>query len=249
MLPKDTTPSAAARLLWIEDDLRYVSLLKPELAHRFDFRVYPSLAGEAERQIREWKSQSIDGVVLDMHLAAGKKAPSEFARLRELGYEGPIFVLSNDETVMSKLEMLSLGVDDYLWKVMPTQEIELRLSNVIQKYRTKFNTGTGPSAAPTPSPGVLSLDGLEIYLDRMNASLNGAPLDLSKIEFRIVLTLFRNHPQPTAIAELKNEVWGQTQVESGTISTFLWKLNKKTAGWKHRVVRAGEETFLREVSS
>ena len=249
MLPKDTTPSAGPRLLWIEDDLRYVSLLKPELSHRFDFQVYPCINGEAEERIREWKSQSIDGVVLDMHLAEGKKAPAEFTRLRELGYDGPIFVLSNDETVMSKLEMLSLGVDDYLWKVMPTQEIELRLNNVIQKYRTKFNTGAVASVAPVPSPGVLSLDGLEIYLDRMNASLHGAPLDLSKIEFRIVLTLFRNHPQPTAIAELKREVWGQTQVESGTISTFLWKLNKKTGGWKHRVVRAGEETFLREVPS
>ena len=232
------------KVLWVEDDLRYVRLLQRELAERFDFEVYDSLDGAATRVLKGETGHSIDAVMIDMHLAGGRRAPEEFEVLRGLGFDGPVFVLSNDETVVSKLEMLSLGVDDYLWKVMPTPELELRLNNVIQRYRTKFRADQ--EQRTVPASGVLSLDGLELHLDRLTASLHGLPLDLSKIEYRIILTLFRNHPQTTALSELKAEVWGQTLVESGTISTFLWKLNKKAAGWRHRVVRSGEEVFLRE---
>jgi DNA-binding response OmpR family regulator len=72
------------------------------------------------------------------------------------------------------------------------------------------------------------------------------PLELSKIELRILLSLFRRHPQPTPIQTLKQEAWEDTVVEDGTLNTFFWKLNKKTASWTHRVVKAGERVSLQE---
>jgi DNA-binding response OmpR family regulator len=223
------------KILWIEDDLKYARLLQLELESSFNLEVHPDLTQTLENSLV--REASFDCVIIDMHLAQGRQGPEACRRLRELQYSGPVFVLSNDETVVSKLEMLSLGVDDYLWKVMPTQEIELRLRNAIQRYREKFKS--------TQISRQVSLDGLEMNLDRLTATLKQAPLELSKLEFRILLTLFRHHPQATSIETLKREAWEGVAVEDGTLSTFFWKLNKKTQGWKLRIVRSGEEVSLR----
>ena len=235
--------SVKPRVLWIEDDLKYAKLLGLELGHGFDFEVHDSLTPELRERLTQ-SGASFDGVMIDMHLARGRQGPEDFRQLRELGYTGPIFVLSNDETVVSKLEMLALGVDDYLWKVMPTEELELRLSNTITRYRDKFRSSASETKTEATS-NLLSLAGLEMSLDRLTATLNGEALELSKLEFKIYLTLFRHHPQPTPVDTLRKEVWETTAVENGTLSTFFWKLNKKTQGWSYRIVRSGEEVFLK----
>lgn len=224
------------KLLWIEDDLKYARLLSLELRHRFEFDLRQSISPDLGALLDA--QSGYDGVLIDMHLAQGRQGPADFRRIRDFGYKGPIFVLSNDETVVSKLEMLALGVDDYLWKVMPTEELELRLRNTIQRYRQSF--------VPEPAANLVTIGGLEMNLERLTATLNGRPLELSKLEFKIYLTLFRHHPQPTPVETLRREVWESTAVENGTLSTFFWKLNKKTQGWGLRIVRSGDEVLLRK---
>lgn len=230
------------KVLWIEDDLKYARLLSLALGHRFDFEVHEQISPNLGSLLQG--DSSFDGVMIDMHLSQGRQGPADFRRIRDMGYKGPIFVLSNDETVVSKLEMLALGVDDYLWKVMPTEELELRLRNTIQRYQNQFRPS--PDTGADPSGKVLSMGGLEMNLERLTASLNGHPLELSKLEFKIYLTLFRHHPHPTPVETLRREVWESTAVENGTLSTFFWKLNKKTLGWGLRIVRSGDEVLLRQ---
>ncbi len=235
-----TEMSAASkpRILWIEDDQKYARLLEMELGSRFDFELHTELTHELGA--RCGADSGFDAILIDMHLSRGRQGPLDFRRIRELGFTGPIFVLSNDETTVSKLEMLALGVDDYLWKVMPTEEIALRLNNRIRRYR---------EARPERQAHLLTLGGLEMSLDRLSATLDSRPLELSKIEFRIFLVLFRHHPQPTPVETLKREAWEGTVVENGTLSTFFWKLNKKTHGWSFRIVRSGDEVALKESST
>lgn len=247
-MPGKGPPHVKPRVLWIEDDLKYANLLGLELGHGFDFEVHDALSPELRARLSDEHSDAhFDGVMIDMHLAQGRQGPEDFRQIRELGYSGPIFVLSNDETVVSKLEMLALGVDDYLWKVMPTEELELRLSNTIARYRQKFRTQTEASPPAEGASHRVSLGGLEMSLDRLTATLHASALELSKLEFKIYLTLLRHHPQSTPVDTLRKEVWQSTAVENGTLSTFFWKLNKKTQGWGYRIVRAGDEVLLRQI--
>lgn len=119
------------RVLWIEDDLKCAKLLQLELGNHFDFEIHESLSPSLRERL---PGGTFDGVTIDMHLAQGRQGPEDFRRLRETG--------------VSKLEMLALGVDDYLWKVMPTEELELRLSNTIERYHQKFRT---PSESSIPA--------------------------------------------------------------------------------------------------
>ncbi len=232
------------QLVWIEDDVRYVKLLSLELGHRFEFEVFNSL----DEQVFKRLEQFVDAVIVDMHLAQGRQGPEIFKKIRDLGFLGPIFVLSNDESVLSKVEMLSLGVDDYLWKVMPTQELELRLSNSIQRYQEKLRLLEGVSDTKA-TLGLIALDGFELNPQKLVAELNGQPIDLSKIEFRIFSAILRSHPEPVHLESLKREAWGQTVVESGTVNTFIWKMNKKTKGWPYRIVRSSDGVSLREIKA
>lgn len=236
MLEKTAHTMTKPVLLWIEDDLKYARLLEMELGSAFEFRVHTELTSQLLGELQEKSSYS--SVIIDMHLQKGRKGPEDCKRIRDSGYTGPIFVLSNDETALSKIEMLSLGVDDYLWKVMPTEELSLRIHNAIRRY--------SEASAKAQNSNRVSFSGLEIHLDRLTATLHEAPLELSKIELRILLTLFRHHPQPTPIRTLKQEAWENTVVEDGTLNTFFWKLNKKTASWTYRVVKSGDEVSLQE---
>lgn len=241
------------RVLWIEDDLKYVELLKLELGTRFRFEVVGALSPELAGNLSA--DSPFHAVIIDMHLAQGRQGPQDFQRIRQLGYSGPIFVLSNDESVVSKIEMLALGVDDYLWKVMPTEELELRLRNSIQRYRDRSTNqplSRGGSATPESAGGSahqVALEGLSIHLDRLTASLFDQSLEFSKLELKIMLTLLRHHPQATAVETLRKEVWENTAVENGTLSTFFWKMNKKTKDWAYRIVRSGDEVLLKRLSA
>ena len=250
MIPPQDAPEIF-RVLWIEDDFKYAELLKLELGSRFHFEVVGSLSTDVAKALGA--ESRFHAVMIDMHLAQGRQGPQDFQRIRQLGYPGPIFVLSNDESVVSKIEMLALGIDDYLWKVMPTEELELRLRNAIQRYRERAQVGMpvqGPLDSGDGSGGSahrLALEGLEINLDRLTALLHNRNLELSKIELKIMLTLLRYHPQPTAVETLRAEVWENTAVENGTLSTFFWKLNKKTQSWTYRIVRASDEVRLKRL--
>ncbi len=250
MIPPQDLPETY-RVLWIEDDFKYAELLKLELGKRFHFQVVGSLSQDVAQQLTA--SSAFHAVMIDMHLAHGRQGPQDFKRIRELGFLGPVFVLSNDETVVSKVEMLALGVDDYLWKVMPTEELELRLKNAIDRYRERSHAA-GPHHPRERSPensgasvNQVALEGLEINLDRLAAFLHGKNLELSRLELKIMLTLLRHHPQPTLVETLRAEVWENTVVENGTLSTFFWKLNKKTQNWNYRIVRAGDEVRLKRL--
>ncbi len=223
------------RLIWIEDDVRFAQLLSDELSSRFEFFHYRSLDACFEALSQGEVSLESDGVLIDLHFSQGKKGVECFKQLRALGYKGPIFVLSNDETISAKIEMLEMGVDDYLWKVMPIEELSLRLMNGVRRYQTLAK----PSVRSRSSLGGLVLD-----LENVSAKLKSKPLDLSLIEYKIMSLLLREYPAGVLLTQLKQRAWGQEGVGSGTINTFIWKLNKKLVLWDYRIVRNKEELLL-----
>ncbi len=191
-----------------------------------------------------------DAVLMDLSLAENRRGEQIYEETVKARFQGPTFVLSNDEKIGTKLRLLRMGITDYLWKSMPEEEVLLRILNGIQR-----TTGPASRAAPESSTKIGTPSSLiqveELTLDpaAMKIYLNGNSIDLSKIEYRLLHVLLTRQPTSTDVTTLCSEVWSLPRVEDGTINTFIWKLNKKTEGWSYRIRRKGHELLIVRKSS
>jgi DNA-binding response OmpR family regulator len=222
------------KILWLEDNPRMVELFQGEFETEFGVRQVGSWSALKGLPIGEL--QELDAVLLDMELPEGKIGLQAIQHLKEIGLRTPVLVLSNDESLQSRLEMLSNGADDYLWKAMDPEEMLIRIRNAISRYKTNKK-----EIEP-------SLCSLEIFPKALEARLHGAVIELSKIEFQMMSLLVRRHPCSVSLEQLKNEVWKLPNIECGTINTFIWKLNKKLSSWEYRIAKLGDTVALHSKS-
>jgi len=83
---------------------------------------------------------------------------------------------------------------------------------------------TRRAAAP---PAVLRVGGLEVDLDRREATLDGAPLSLTRREFDLLAYLAARADRVVSRRELRTEVWRQAYGEDQTIDVHLSWLRRK----------------------
>jgi DNA-binding response OmpR family regulator len=227
------------RILWLEDHPTTVKLLREEFERHFGLEVVSSLEGLSERL--KTGTTEPDAVLLDMELADGFHGTDALKICREAGVRGPVLVLSNDESLKSRIQMLSLGIDDYLWKAMDPEEMLLRIRNAIHRH---FG-GQDPVGFELEG---LHLDPVQVTVDLL-VGTKTREIPFSKIEFHFLMKLLRRHPEPVEVERLRSEVWKLPVLERGTINTFIWKMNKKLEDWGYRISKSGEKIGLLKKST
>lgn len=214
------TPSGGS-VLWFEDDLRFVSLLRPQLEKAFVVEHHAQFNNAAVSKNRP------DAVLVDLSLLDECSGEQVVATLKRQGFKGAILVLSSDESIATKIQLLQWGIHDYLWKTMPLEEILLRLGNSIALGRGRASHE-------------FALQGLMLDTLVQKATLNGEAVSLTRIEFRLLVHLVRRGSSEIAIPEILADVWEREFVDRGSQDTLVWKVNKKLAAWSLRVRRVGD---------
>ena len=229
-----TTLKKTPHILWLEDHPTTVSLLREEFEKHFGLEVVSSVDGLSQRL--NGNENEPDAVLLDMELADGFHGSDALRVCREAGLRGPVLVLSNDETLKSRIQMLSFGVDDYLWKAMDPEEMLLRIQNAIRRHE-------GAQEPVGFELGGLSLDPVEVTVE-LTITGRTREVPFSKTEFHFLMMLLRLHPEPVEFEKLRAEVWKLPVLEHGTINTFIWKMNKKLEDWNYRISKNGDQITL-----
>ncbi len=218
------------RVLWLEDNPQFVDLFRDEFEPHFELRQI----GDFEL-FKKMPSESLnchDAVLLDMEFPQGKIGLDAIRFCKSAGLNSPILVLSNDESLSTRLEMLTNGADDYLWKSMHPEEMLVRIKIAIARFQRNKKENE------------VVLAGIQLYPHRLAVSLSGVEIDFSKIEFHLLMKLIKGHPVPVTCEELRTEIWKLPILETGTISTFIWKINKKLSAWSYRIAKMGDEVAL-----
>lgn len=221
-------------ILWLEDHPTTVSLLREEFERHFGLEVVSSVDGLRRRLNGEGVVP--DAVLLDMELADGFHGSDALRVCREAGVRGPILVLSNDESLKSRIQMLSFGIDDYLWKAMDPEEMLLRIRNAIRRHE-------GVQEPVGFELEGLRLDPVEVTVELFIAG-QSSEIPFSKTEFHFLMMLLRCHPEAVEVERLRAEVWKLPVLEHGTINTFIWKMNKKLEEWTYRISKSGDQITL-----
>jgi two-component system KDP operon response regulator KdpE len=202
------------RVLVVDDDAQILRALRTSLrAHGYDVVV----ASDGESALSTAATAGADVIVLDLGLP-DMDGTEVIKRLRAWS-EVPVIILSVRDSQEEKVGALDLGADDYLTKPFGIEELLARMRAV--QRRTRPDDG----AAGTLRFGALTLD-----LVREQVQLDGAPLRLTPIEYKLLTTMAANAGKLLTHRFLLQKVWGPSYgTESHYLRVFIRQLRRKLA--------------------
>jgi DNA-binding response OmpR family regulator len=109
----------------------------------------------------------------------------------------PVIVATARDEDASVVRLLDAGADDYVIKPFSSAQIDARIRAVLRR-----------GAAGYPEEAVLRLGSLSIDARSREVTVDGAPVDLTRKEFDLLLALSRRAGAVVTKRELLAEVWG-----------------------------------------
>jgi len=170
--------------------------------------------GDGETAWSRAESEDFDGIILDLGLPK-LDGLSVVRNLRSAGVATPILILTARGSWMERVAGIDAGADDYLPKPFQPEELIARLGAIIRR--------TSGHTTPTLETGALRID-----TRRMTATVNGAPVALSLLEYRALRYLVHNKGRPVSQFELGEHVYGADQEPgSNALEVLVARLRKK----------------------
>ncbi len=140
-------------------------------------------------------------------------------KLRET-YDFPVIMLSAKSEEVDKITGLNLGADDYVTKPFTPMELMARVNSQLRRYR-KFLE----KLAPTEN--VYVIGGLEINEATVEVTVDGNPVKLTPIEYKILLLLAKNPGRVFAADEIYERVWQEKAINTDTIMVHVRNIREK----------------------
>jgi len=141
-------------------------------------------------------------------------------RLRE-AYDFPVIMLSAKSEETDNVIGLNIGADDYVTKPFTPLELLARVNSQLRRYM-KF----GVNAAAEKSRRYVA-GGLELDEDTVEVTVDGAPVKLTPIEFKILALLIKNPGRVFSAEEIYEKVWNERAVNTDTIMVHVRNIREK----------------------
>ena len=202
-----------ASVLVIEDDQRIRETLARSLADSGHAVRTEARGSDALSVVVDWQP---DVVVLDLGLP--DLDGTDVLRMLRSVSSVPVIVATARDDDAEIVQVLDAGADDYVVKPYSASQLDARIRAVLRR-------ATGPG---DESRSALVIDDLVIDPDRRTATLDGQPLELSRLEFDLLAHLARRSPEVVTRRELLAEVWRQPHGGADkTIDVHLSWLRRK----------------------
>ena len=160
----------------------------------------------------------IDLAILDV-MIKGKDGFEICQLIREKGFTFPILMLTAKIEDKDKIKGLTLGADDYMTKPFNPLELVARVKSAIRRY-TKYNEKTQENC--------IEVQGLEIDYEKHRCLLYGEEVELTPLEFDILLYLANRRGKVVRSEELFEGVWKEKYLESNnTIMVHIRRIREK----------------------
>jgi two-component system, OmpR family, response regulator RegX3 len=207
--------STPTRILVVEDEARIAEVVQSYL-EREGHMVVRTATGEDA--LADFARRRPDLVVLDLGLP-GMPGEDVCRRIRAAS-DVPIIMLTAKDGEEDLVRGLQLGADDYLTKPFSPRELTARVRALLRRARSDAE----------PQADVLERAGGRLVVDsaRRRATLDGAPVDLTESEFRLLQTLARFPGRVYTRFELVDKVQGyQYEAYERTIDAHVKNLRHK----------------------
>ena len=199
------------RVLIVEDEVALRDSLKDKLAEA-GFTV--DVAADGEEGLFAALEFPLDVAIVDLDLPkiSGLEV---IRRVREQRKSYPILILTARDRWQDKVEGLQAGADDYVAKPFHFEEVLARVQALLRR--------SGGWASPELACGAVSLD-----TRAQTVKVNGAPVELTTFEYRILEHLMLRAGEVISKTELTERLYDEeSERDSNVIEVLVGRLRRK----------------------
>lgn len=159
--------------------------------------------------------ERFDLLILDINLPDGSGLDL-LRQVRAAGNVTPVILLTANDLELDEVTGLEAGADDYITKPFSLAVLRARVNAQLRR------------SVPKPT-SALSLGPFTFDFDRMDFRRDGAAVELSKTEQKLLRVLVENRGHAVARATLVDRVWtdGAEFVEENALSVTVKRLRSK----------------------
>ena len=200
------------KILLIDDDEKLAGLLGTYF-ERFDLDLVSATLPSAG--LAMLADENPDLVILDVMLP--EQDGFDVCRTIRKTSAVPIIMLTARGEVTDRIVGLEIGADDYLPKPFEPRELVARIQNVLRR-----------TVAEEGEPDELRYRDLVINTERRSADLDGEQLDLTTMEYQLLVLFAANPGRTFSRDEILNELRGiDAQIFSRSVDILVSRLRQK----------------------
>jgi len=145
-------------------------------------------------------------------------------RLREK-HDFPVIMLTAKSEEMDKITGLNIGADDYVTKPFAPMELMARVNSQLRRYRKYREMLEGKEVENKDT--VYTVGGLELNEEKALVMLDGSPVKLTPLEFKILALLMKYPGRVFSAEELYERVWNEKAITTDTVMVHVRKIREK----------------------
>jgi two-component system OmpR family response regulator len=163
-------------------------------------------------------------VLLDVNMP-GVDGFEVVRRIRAAGHATPVVFLTARDGVEDAVSGFGAGGDDYVTKPFHLKVLLARVEAVLRR-----------AGGVVPALERLACGGIEIDEGTHRVWRDGALVELSPTEYRLLHYLLRNAGVLVSRAQILEHVWGSDETGGGVVDTFMSTLRRKVDRSEPRVL-------------
>ena len=199
------------RILVVEDEPGIAMGLEDDLELE-GYQV--QVVSDGEMAIRRTREESFDLILLDVMLPR-KDGFAVCRELRHAGVRTAIILLTARTQEAEKVLGLELGADDYVTKPFSPLELLARIKAVLRRASGEL-------------PELYHFGEVEVDLSRHELRRRGSPVEVTSLEFKLLITFIQHRGRVLTRDQLLDQVWGQaTFVTDRVVDNHITNLRKK----------------------
>lgn len=204
-------------VLVCDDDKEIVEAIEIYLTQE-GYRVLKAYDGEQAIKILE--TEDVNLLLLDVMMPKldGIRATMKIREKHSI----PIIILSAKSEDVDKILGLNVGADDYVTKPFNPLELLARVKSQLRRY-----TQLG-GAAKEKVENVYEVGGLVLNDDLKQVTVDGEPVKLTPIEFKILRLLIKNQGRVFSISQIYEAIWNEEAIGAdNTVAVHIRHIREK----------------------
>ncbi|MBP5268617.1 MAG: response regulator transcription factor [Ruminococcus sp.] len=197
-------------ILIIEDDAEINDMLRILLRQNG----YSTISAYSGTEGLLAHSRDIDLILLDLMLP-GRSGEEVIRDLKEK-HNVPVIITSVIHDVEKKVDLFSLGADDYITKPFNNDELLARIG-----ARLRANSGTA-------SGEMITFKDIELNVTNFTVKVAGKEVELPRYEFALLKLFMENQNRTCTKSLIYDTVWDyENSADDNTLNVHMSKLRKK----------------------
>ena len=199
------------RILVIEDE----ASLRAQIAQQLQADGYTvDVSGDGREGLYHASEYPLDAAIVDLGLP-GLSGIEVIQRLRALGKNLPILILTARARWQDKVQGLEAGADDYLVKPFQMEELQARLKALLRR------------AVGSPDHR-LACGPFHFDFSAQTVALHGSLIDLTNFEYRLLVYLVKQRGAVVPKSELADYLYAHDQDrDSNVLEVLVGRLRRK----------------------